>query len=109
LVTAYAVHRPDGDWSLMIVNKDQENPHSVKISFDDAQQAAAGSFSGPVTVKTFGKAQYQWHPATLTAEPDGPIASSTLNVDGNTMVELPAASVTVLRGQIKFAPTASKR
>ena len=102
LVTAYAVHRPDGEWSLLIINKDQENSHAVKISFDDASQSAAGSFSGPIAAKTFGKAQYQWHPATLSADPDGPIASSTLNADANTTVELPASSITVLRGNIKF-------
>lgn len=102
LVTAYAVHRPDGAWSLLVINKDQENSHSVKISFDDASQSAAGSFTGPVAVKTFGKAQYQWHPATLSADPDGPIASSTLNIDASTSVDLPASSITVLRGNIKF-------
>ena len=90
LVTAYAVRRPDGDWSLMIVNKDQENAHSVKISFDD-RNPSAGFFSGNVSVKTFGKAEYQWHPATLTADPDGPIRSSTLNADANTSVDLPPA------------------
>jgi hypothetical protein len=102
LVTAYAVHRPDGDWSLMIVNKDQENAHTVKVAFDDATTPAAGYFSGPLTVKTFGKAQYQWHPATLKADPGGPIAWSTVNASGETTYTLPAASVTVLRGQIKF-------
>lgn len=105
LVTAYAVHRPDGDWSLLIINKDQENAHNVKIAFDDGPPSASGFFSGQVSVKTFGKGQYQWHPATLTADPDGPIASSTLNADANTSVELPASSITVLRGQIKFPAT----
>ncbi len=107
LVTAYAVHRPDGEWSLLIVNKDQENPHTVHIAFDDATQGA-GNFFGPVTMKTFGKAQYQWHPSTLTADPDGPIASSSINADATTQFELPASSVTVLRGQIKFADLARK-
>jgi hypothetical protein len=102
LVTAYAVQRPDGDWSLLLINKDQENSHSVKISFDDSTQAAAGHFAGPLTVKTFGKAQYQWHPATLTADPDGPIATSTINADANTSYDLPAASITVLRGHLTF-------
>jgi hypothetical protein len=107
LVTAYAVHRPDGQWSLMLINKDQENAHSVTISFDDATQGA-GSFAGPITVKTFGKAQYQWHPATLSADPDGPIASATITAEPNSPVELPASSITVLRGNIKFSTAATK-
>jgi hypothetical protein len=108
LVTAYATHRPDGDWSLLIINKDQENPHSVKISFDDASQSASGSFSGPVTVKTFGKAQYQWHPSTASADPDGPIATSTLTAEPGTSIDLPASSITVLRGKIQFPATTHK-
>jgi F5/8 type C domain len=108
LVTAYAVHRPDGQWSLLIINKDQDNSHSVKISFDDASQPAIGSFSGPLAVKTFGKAQYQWHPATLSADPDGPIASSTITADPNTSIDLPASSITVLRGNIKFPDATHK-
>jgi hypothetical protein len=31
LVTSYALHRPDGNWSLMLVNRDQNNPHSVRV------------------------------------------------------------------------------
>ena len=27
LITAYAVKRPDGEWSLLIVNKDPSNAH----------------------------------------------------------------------------------
>ena len=109
LVTAYAVHRPDGEWSLLIINKDQENAHSVKISFDDVVQAGAGYFSGPVTVKTFGKAQYQWHPGTLTADPDGPIATATITGDANSAVELPASSIVVLRGNVSWpAATGNK-
>jgi hypothetical protein len=107
LVTAYAVHRPDGEWSLLIINKDQENSHSVKISFDDATQPVASSFSGQLTVKTFGKAQYQWHPTPTggTADPDGPIASSTITAEPNTSFDLPAASITVLRGSVKWPAT----
>ena len=37
LVTAYAVQRPDGQWALMIINKDQENPIiPVRLAFHDA-------------------------------------------------------------------------
>ena len=92
----------------MIVNKDQQNPHSVKISFDDANQSRTGFFAGPIAAKVFGKAEYQWHPATISAEPDGPIASSSINADAKTVFELPAASVTVIRGKVNFPATSAK-
>jgi hypothetical protein len=52
---------------------------------------------------TFGKAQYQWHPNRKQgyADPDNPPVKSTLNVDENTSYELPAASLTVLRGRLQ--------
>ena len=36
LVTAYALQRPDGQWSLMLINKDHDNPQPVHIVFHDA-------------------------------------------------------------------------
>jgi hypothetical protein len=36
LITAYAVERPDGQWSVMLVNRDQFNDHAVKVVFNDA-------------------------------------------------------------------------
>ena len=94
--------RPDGAWSLLIINKDQENAHEVHIVFDDVN-AARRAFTGPLTVKTFGKAQYQWHPTVAggTADPDGPILSNTIHATPSTTFSLPAASITVLRGNIK--------
>ena len=109
LVTAYAVERPDGDWSLMIVNKDQENAHTVEIAFDDSAQHALGTFTGSISAKTFGKAQYQWHPATLSADPDGPAVASTIPTSPDTHFDLPPASITVLRGKVTFAAPAPKR
>jgi F5/8 type C domain len=109
LVTAYAAQRPDGDWSLLIINKDQESAHSVKISFDDSTQRGSGFFTGELAVKTFGKAQYQWHPATLRADPDGPIASTTIKANAGTEFEFAPSSITVLRGKIKFESVPNKR
>src|SRR5215510_13181210 len=31
LVTSYTVHRPDGNWSVMLVNRDSANAHSVRV------------------------------------------------------------------------------
>jgi hypothetical protein len=117
LVTAYALRRPDGQWSLMLVNRDQQGAHKVRIAF---QGKSAENFAGPVEISTFGSAQYQWHPAQTRfmahaehaaertvvaytqgwAEPDGPIARAQQNAGKDTTYELPAASVTVIRGKI---------
>jgi len=97
LVTAYVVKRPDGQWSVMAVNRDQLNAHRVRIWFNDSTAPEANFFSGPVEIATFGKNQYQWHPAETQflahsenpgeqpviaitkgrADPDGPLMHST--------------------------------
>ena len=120
LVTAYAVKRPDGQWSVMIVNRDQQNAHRVKISFGDGDAGRARSFAGQVEISTFGKAQYQWHPALTrfmahnempavfpviaytqgNADPDGPVAHTKQNASGDGSYDLPAASVVVIRGRV---------
>jgi hypothetical protein len=105
LVTSYAVLRPDGTWALMIVNKDQENAHSVQIAFDSEKPDKESHFSGPVTAIRFGSAQYQWHPDPSSkiggrAEPDGPAERTTIDARPGTIFELPKASITVLRGTI---------
>ncbi len=116
LVTAYAVKRPDGQWSVMLVNKDQENSHRVHIEFTGGNSSHA-QFSGPLSESLFGRAQYHWDPSERnfnahlpesrdkpaqiyhggSADPDGPIARKQIP-DGSD-VELPAASVVVLRGK----------
>ena len=100
LVTAYPVLRPDGEWSLLVINKDHENAHGVRIVFDDANTQRA--FTGTVTMVSFGKNQYQWHSNRKQgyADPKGPAARSTIQAPANGVYTLPAASVTVLRGKL---------
>jgi len=105
LVTAYAALRPDGQWSLMIVNKDQENAHTVRIEFDDAKSGKVSHFAGTTAAIEFGSAQYQWHPDEKDpiggkADPDGPAARSMIEAKPDTEFNLPASSVVVLRGAI---------
>ena len=114
LVTAYALKRPDGEWSLLVVNRDQSLAHKVQISF-----GGVAGFSGNVDVVSFGSAQYRWHPDMTKllahaevagensvssetkghADPDDPPVHNTVNATGTTEFELPAASVTVIRGK----------
>ena len=117
LLTAYALQGPDGDWSVMIVNRDQFNAHKARVVFGGPGRK---SFIGQVAVSTFGREQYQWHPAStyfmahashaaedevLTntkgrADPDGPIAHSSINAALDTAYEIPAASIVVVKGKV---------
>ncbi len=102
LVTAYAVLRPDGQWSLLLVNKDRDRARDVRIAFRDADAKTDSGFSGPLKVVTFGAAQYQWHAAGADsyADPDGPPATSALTANAQTSYTLPKASITVIQGKI---------
>jgi len=101
LLTAYAAARPDGEWSLMVINKDASNPHSVRISFAD--EKSQRHFDGKISVATFGAEQYVWHPAGAGshADPDGPPAESSLDAHADSEFTLPRASITVLRGRLR--------
>jgi F5/8 type C domain len=101
LITAYPVSRPDGDWSLLLINKDQSNSHTVRIAFDGGT-GPAESFSGSITMITFGSDQYVWHSDGPNSHPDpeNPPLTSTVNAGPQTIFTLPKASITVLRGKI---------
>jgi F5/8 type C domain len=103
LVTSYAVHRPDGNWSLMLVNRDETQAHEVRVAFEDSKAKRSVGFGGPVTLVTFGSEQYVWKPdgAKSYADPDGPPAAKTIAGSGSATYTLPKASVTVLRGKIE--------
>ena len=122
LVTAYALERPDGQWSVMLVNKDPDEDHSVKVAFRDTSAGRNRYFLGAVDRIVFGAAEYQFHPdpvppgANLQAgkgggrgrgaisghpDPDGPPSKSTLTAGGPEMLyRLPKASIIVLRGRL---------
>jgi NedA-like, galactose-binding domain len=104
LITVYPVLRPDGDWSLMVINKDQSNAHSVRLAFDSGSGTAHG-FSGTVTMVTFGSDQYVWRSdgANSHADPENPPVSTKISGGPGTVFTVPRSSVTVLRGKIGSA------
>lgn len=102
LVTAYALRRPDGNWALMLVNRDQANPHAVRVSFENSARKRSGYFRGKVTVVSFGSDQYVWHDQGTEsyADPDGPPVTKQVSGGQRTTFTLPKASVTILRGKL---------
>ncbi len=103
LVTSYAVQRPDGQWSVLLVNKDQFTEHNITVTFNDAAANRNQYFAGEVTQVSFGSDNYLWHPDGINgyASPDGPSVTSVEDSGAGTTYTLPRASVTVLRGTIQ--------
>jgi hypothetical protein len=103
LVTSYAVRRPDGDWSLLLVNRDASSAHDVRVVFEGAAggtgPGSGATFAKAVRVTSFGSEQYVWQAdsAPPGPSPDGPSIVVALQGD---VVTLPKASVTVLRGKV---------
>jgi hypothetical protein len=101
LITAYPLLRPDGQWSLMLVNKDHDHGHKVTIEFRGSGDQTQ-SFTGDVTMITFGREQYQWHPARKQghADPDQPPVKTVVQASDDMTYNLPPASLTIVRGKL---------
>ena len=101
LITGYAVNRPDGDCSLMLINKDESNSHDVSIALHQNNAQTGAGFSSPISMVTFGSEQYMWRSAGPNGHPDPnePPVTKTLPA-GTEVITLPKASVTVLRGKV---------
>ena len=104
VVTSYAVRRPDGQWAVLLINKDRDHAHPVRIAFESA--GGDGHFSGAVRMVTFGSEQYVWHgdDKTAHADPNLPPVVSSADSSAQTVFTLPKASVTVLRGPVAGVP-----
>lgn len=102
LVTAYALHRPDNEWAVLLINKDQENAHAVDVVFAEGAGGRSGYFSGPVRFVTYGSEQYVWHGETAGAyaDPDDPPRAATVVAGKGAVITLPQASVNVIRGKV---------
>lgn len=103
LVTAYSVRRPDGQWSLLLVNKDQTNPQTVTVNFHNSSDHSNHYFHGTVRQVSFGADNYVWRAMGQNgyADPDGPAVSSDQSGGKGVEYVLPKASVTVLRGTVQ--------
>lgn len=98
LLTAYALKRPDGQWSVLVVNKDTI-ARSVTVAFESGR--AVGHFAGAVNEVTFGQAQYRWtgNGPTDLPNPDQGLQHGTI-ASGARTFDIPAESLTVLRGAV---------
>jgi hypothetical protein len=102
LITAYAALRPDGQWAVMLINKDTAATHFARVQFSNTVTHAVMPFTGAGDYYSFAAAQYVWHSASATANgfanPDLPPVYTLTNVMASKPVLLAKSSLNVLRG-----------
>jgi hypothetical protein len=122
LVTAYAVNRPDHQWAIMLVNRDQQVAHTINIEFRTGSMGQKSHFEGKADLISFGQAQYLWHPAIISpmshpeiqgqavvaetsgrASPDGPAKYESVDATGRGF-DVPAATIMIIRGNLGAVP-----
>ena len=87
VITSYAVKRPDGNWSLMLINHDLTTAHPIHIVIDDARRVSH-PFVGSVALVQYCN----------TSAEDKNIAIAATR---DSMYTLPAGSITVIRGKLR--------
>jgi F5/8 type C domain len=87
VITSYAVHRPDGNWALMLINHDLNAEHQIRLVMDDANHVEH-SFVGAAAVVQFCNTPSEDKNTTVAASADG-------------VYTLPIGSITVIRGKLQ--------
>jgi len=59
-VSAYALRRPDGLWSVLLVNKDPQRQRTVALHFSGPEANAFTPLQGPADLYQFSATQYRW-------------------------------------------------
>jgi hypothetical protein len=101
LLTAYAVYRPDGLWSLLVVNKDSKRAYRINLEFFNALTGKTRLLHAAIDLYQFSRDQYQ-----LSAEQSNPYPIRSipptyqlLDKDSLKTIALPSYSLTVIRGR----------
>ena len=104
-LAAYAVHRPDGQWALLVLNKDPVRERLAGIRFEGA---GAASWRGPHEVFQYSRRQYAWQADGANGHPkfSEPPEQYRTEAGKPLSLSLPPMSLTVVRGAGLEMPTA---
>ena len=92
VIGAYPLRRPDGQWAILLINRGS-GAVDARIVF-----RGKAPRSGPVQVVQYSSHQYVWDPELLRPTRDLPPARSR-RATWETPINLPALSMTVIRGR----------
>jgi F5/8 type C domain len=97
-ISAFALLRPDDHWAILLLNKSASKARAIAIRFDGVE--GQSEWHGPLEVRQYSGEQYEWRAngalgKPVRSEPPKTIQISSLS---SPTIELPAMSITVVRG-----------
>src|SRR5262249_12125122 len=110
MITAYAVHRPDGLWSVLVINRDPTRTYQTHVGFRVGNSSS--NFAGQLDVFQYSSEQYA---LGGTAHDPHPVKSDGAshkvvrwqspgefpdNEPGAAYLTIPPYSLTVVRGRM---------
>jgi hypothetical protein len=105
LLTAYALHRPDGLWSVLLINKDPKESFDLSLAFRSAPGREV-KMVPPIDVYQYSEAQYVLggpakDPYPIRAQEP---AHKTINParSNDPHIVLPRYSMTIVRGNVSL-------
>jgi hypothetical protein len=100
VVTAYAVHRPDKQWSILAINKDPKRPAQLSVHFKFSDTQPPVTFSEKIDIIQFSRQQYVWRDDGPNSRPTRSLPPAHFRRDASSSYRLPPYSLTVLRGTL---------
>src|SRR3989440_1073060 len=103
LVTAYAVHRPDGLWSVMLINKDPKRAFDADLVFRIDPRSPSAAMQGPIDVYQYSEQQYLLGGPAKDPYPIRALDPIHTVIDSSrpkSSLSLPPYSMTVVRGAL---------
>jgi hypothetical protein len=98
-LAAYAVHRPDGLWAVLVLNKDPARSQTISATFESGGSEARKGWLGPHEIVHYSPSQYRWKPNKDDGRPlfsNPPVQSRTENAKPLS-ITLPPMSITIIR------------
>jgi hypothetical protein len=99
-VTAYAVQQPDGQWSVLAINKDPRRSASFVMQFKFPDTPEAVTLSGKIDIFQFSGTQYAWQNHGPNGYPILSQPAEHFQLEAAPSYTLPPYSLTVLRGKV---------
>jgi hypothetical protein len=99
-VTAYATHRPDKQWALLVINKDPHRSAQLAVRFRSSNGTTSERFIGEVAITEFSREQYRWQDDGGNGRPALSKPPTQIQRPASEYYQLPPYSVSVVCGKV---------